>query len=145
MISNTDSTLLIYSTEHIRVKAYKGRGARQRFQSACGDARLMRFWRVQFRALGAPDRFHLMKLNTFQHSREASVATRRWCTGSSRNAVRLPPEQALSFAGIPKQSSGLRELRSSTHSPTHNSCDRYLSQGCDMEPERGRSPDATAA
>ena len=25
MISNTDSTLLIYSTEHIRVKAYTGR------------------------------------------------------------------------------------------------------------------------
>ena len=38
MISNTDSTLLIYSTEHMRVKAYTGRGPRQRFQSACGDA-----------------------------------------------------------------------------------------------------------
>jgi hypothetical protein len=38
MISNTDSTLLIYSTEHMRVKAYTSRGPRQRFQSACGDA-----------------------------------------------------------------------------------------------------------
>src|SRR5436309_13345159 len=38
MISNTGSTLLVYSTEHIRVKVYTGRGPRQRFQSACGDA-----------------------------------------------------------------------------------------------------------
>src|SRR5882724_549949 len=38
MISNTDSILLVYSTEHIRVKVYKGRGPRQRFQSARGDA-----------------------------------------------------------------------------------------------------------
>src|SRR6266478_427553 len=38
MISNTDSIPLVYSTEHIRVKVYKGRGPRQRFQSACGDA-----------------------------------------------------------------------------------------------------------
>ena len=38
MISKTDSTLLIYSTEHIRVKAYTGNGSRRRFQSACGDA-----------------------------------------------------------------------------------------------------------
>src|SRR5713226_6342652 len=38
MISNTDSILLAYSAEHIRVKVYKGRGPRQRFQSACGDA-----------------------------------------------------------------------------------------------------------
>jgi len=50
----------------------------------------------------APDRFHLTKPNTFQHNREASVATLRWCSGSSRNAVRLPSEQAFSFAGIPK-------------------------------------------
>jgi hypothetical protein len=51
----------------------------------------------------APDRFHLTKPNTFQHNREASVATLRWCSGSSRNAVRLPSEQAFSFAGIPKR------------------------------------------
>src|SRR4051812_48956196 len=39
MISNTDSTLLVYSTEHIRVKVYTGRGpAKQWFQSARGDA-----------------------------------------------------------------------------------------------------------
>jgi hypothetical protein len=117
----------------MRVKVYKGRGPRQRFQSACGMHRPMRFWRVRFRALPAPaasalrrgqglpplspaplsplaasflrcapDRFHLTKPNTFQHNREASVATLRWCSGSSRNAVRLPSEQAFSFAGIPK-------------------------------------------
>src|SRR3989442_13914915 len=38
MISNTDPILLVYSTEHIRVKVYSGRGPRRRFQSACGDA-----------------------------------------------------------------------------------------------------------
>src|SRR5260370_11473299 len=38
MISKTDSILLVYSTEHIRIKVYKGGGPRQRFQSACGDA-----------------------------------------------------------------------------------------------------------
>jgi hypothetical protein len=37
MISNTDSTLFIYSTTHMRVKAYK-RGSGRRFQWACGDA-----------------------------------------------------------------------------------------------------------
>src|SRR2546425_5179047 len=54
MISNTDSTLLVYSTEHMRVKVYKGRGPRQRFQSACGDAPSDAFWRVRFRAPRAP-------------------------------------------------------------------------------------------
>jgi hypothetical protein len=38
----------------------------------------------------APDRFPLMKANTFLHNRVASVATLRWCSGSSRNAVRIP-------------------------------------------------------
>jgi hypothetical protein len=38
MISNTDSTLLVYLPEHMLVKVYKGREYRQRFQSACGDA-----------------------------------------------------------------------------------------------------------
>src|SRR5215469_7172955 len=38
----------------------------------------------------APDRFLLTKPNTFPHNRVASVATLRWCSGSSRNAVRLP-------------------------------------------------------
>ena len=49
----------------------------------------------------APDRFHLTKPNTFQHNREPSVAILRWCSGSSRTAVRLSPDQAFSFAGIP--------------------------------------------
>src|SRR6266851_10004780 len=34
MISNTDSILLVYATEHIRVKVYKGRGPRRRFQNS---------------------------------------------------------------------------------------------------------------
>jgi hypothetical protein len=38
----------------------------------------------------APDRFLLTKPNTFPHHPDASVATLRWCLGSSRNAVRLP-------------------------------------------------------
>ena len=37
-----------------------------------------------------PDKFSLTKPNTFPHNREASVATLRWCSESSRNAVRLP-------------------------------------------------------
>jgi hypothetical protein len=54
MISNTDSTLLKYSTEHIRVKVYSGKGPRRRFQSGCGDAPSEAFGRVRFRALRAP-------------------------------------------------------------------------------------------
>ena len=65
--------------------------------------RLMGFWRVQIRALGAPDRFHLTKPNTFQRNREASVATLRWCSGPSRSTVRLPSGTAFSFAGIPTE------------------------------------------
>src|SRR5215472_2484523 len=38
----------------------------------------------------APDGFLLTKPNTLPHNRVASVATLRWCSGSSRNAVRLP-------------------------------------------------------
>jgi hypothetical protein len=37
----------------------------------------------------------LTKPNTFQRNREASVATRRWCSGSSRNAVRPGDIRAL--------------------------------------------------
>jgi len=33
MISKTDSTLLVYSTEHILVKAYKGEGGRHRHRA----------------------------------------------------------------------------------------------------------------
>jgi hypothetical protein len=54
MISNTDSIRLIYFTKHMRVKVYKRLGARQRFQTAYGEHRLMRFWRVRFRRLRAP-------------------------------------------------------------------------------------------
>src|SRR6266436_8024346 len=54
MISNTDSTLLIYSTEHMRVKAYEGRGPGDGFSRRAGMHRLMLSWRVRFRALRAP-------------------------------------------------------------------------------------------
>ena len=37
------------------------------------------------------DRFLLTKPNTFLPNRDASVATLRWCSGSSRNAVRIHP------------------------------------------------------
>src|SRR5262245_45231291 len=43
-----------------------------------------------FILLCAPDRFLLDEAERFLHNRDASVATRRWCSGSSRNAVRLP-------------------------------------------------------
>src|SRR5277367_5638064 len=81
----------------------------------------------------APDKFLLTKPNTFEHNREASVATLRWCSGSSRNAVRLPfgksvqldrnPQIAARKArllyGVLKNRSGdkrlvLNELRGST-------------------------------
>jgi hypothetical protein len=39
----------------------------------------------------ASDRFHLTKPNTFLHNRVAGVATVRWCSGSTRNAVRIHP------------------------------------------------------
>src|SRR6266852_5387392 len=38
IISNTDSMLFVYSTEHIRGTVYLVGRPRQRFQSACGDA-----------------------------------------------------------------------------------------------------------
>jgi len=43
------------------------------------------------------------KPDTYRN-RVASVAMIRWCSGSIRNAVRLPPEPAFSFAGIPSPS-----------------------------------------
>src|SRR2546428_2978790 len=50
MISNTDSTLLIYSTEHMRVKVYNGPGGPGNgFSRRAGMHRPMRFWRVRFR------------------------------------------------------------------------------------------------
>src|SRR5258705_11141561 len=54
MISNTDSTLLIYFTEHMRVKAYKGRGPGNGFSRRAGMHRLMLSWRGGFMALRAP-------------------------------------------------------------------------------------------
>lgn len=64
----------------------------------CPDRGCLRF---------APDKFLLTKPNPLQHPREAGVATLRWCSGSSWNAVRLPSEQAFSFAGIPTACSSI--------------------------------------
>ena len=58
MISNTDSTLLIYSTEHIRVKAYIS-GTRQRFQPACGGAPSLLFWAGAIQSAAGPGRFSI--------------------------------------------------------------------------------------
>ena len=54
----------------------------------------------------APDRFPLTKANTFPHNRVASVATLRWCSGSSRNAVRLPFGKSVQLRRNPHPSHG---------------------------------------
>ena len=55
MISNTDSTLLVYSTEHMRVKGYTGKGAQATVSVGVrGCAVRWVFLRVRFRALRAP-------------------------------------------------------------------------------------------
>jgi len=118
------------------VKVYKGRGARQRFQSASGDAPSDAFLAGAIQSAArsgrfsveagtraaapfpaplsplaasflrcAPDRFQLTKPNTFQHNGEASVATLRWCSGSSRNAVRLPFGTGVQLRRNPQQGS----------------------------------------
>src|SRR5579862_945582 len=64
------------------------------FSAEGGDKGCRPFPRTPFSASGllrfAPDRFLLTKPNTLPHNRVASVATLRWCSRSSRNAVRLP-------------------------------------------------------
>ena len=60
----------------------------------------------------APDRFHMTKPNTFQHNREASVATLRWCSGSSRNAVRLPSGTSVQLHRNPQKLRFLRPFTS---------------------------------
>jgi len=51
----------------------------------------------------APDKFLLTKPNTFQHDREASVATLRWCSGSFRSAVRLPSGTSVQLHRNPQK------------------------------------------
>ena len=58
----------------------------------------------------APDKFSLTKPNTFPHNREASVATLRWCSGSSRNTVRLPFGMSVQLHRNPHLPSGYRAL-----------------------------------
>jgi hypothetical protein len=90
------------------VKVYKGGGSRQRSQSACGNAQSDAFLAGAIQSAARSGRFSVeagtraaapfsctpfsrAALRTsFRHNREASVATLRWCSGSSRNAVRLP-------------------------------------------------------
>ena len=63
--------------------------------------RLMGFWRVQIRAQGAPDRFHLTKPNTFPSTIEKPASLR---SDGDRDHPGIPfgflSEQAFSFAGI---------------------------------------------
>ena len=47
-------------------------------------------------------RFLLTKPNTFLHNRDASVATLRWCSESSRNAVRIPSGMSVRLRGNPQ-------------------------------------------
>ncbi|PYS21161.1 MAG: hypothetical protein DMG11_28435 [Acidobacteria bacterium] len=56
MISNTDSILLIYPTEHIRVKVYKGLGA-QATVSVGGDAPSDAFLAGAIQSAARSDRF----------------------------------------------------------------------------------------
>src|SRR5215469_12055460 len=51
----------------------------------------------------APDGFLLTKPNTLPHNRVASVATLRWCSGSSWNAVRLPFGISVQLRRNPQQ------------------------------------------
>ena len=120
MISNTDSTLLVYSAEYMRVKVKKGRGPGKCFSLWGKKNTTFFFWGVKEknppprpfrlrRGKGPPPsppppppphknppsrRFGQVSLDEaehFLHNRDASVATLRWCSGSSRNAVRNHP------------------------------------------------------
>ena len=59
----------------------------------------------------APDRFLLTKPNTFLHNRSASVATLRWRSGSSQNAVRNRPGFSVRLRRNPTLDKNLCELR----------------------------------
>ena len=50
----------------------------------------------------APERFLLTKPNALPHNRLASVATLRWCSESSRNAVRHPSGTSLQLRRNPQ-------------------------------------------
>src|SRR5215471_18884735 len=61
----------------------------------------------------APDGFLLTKPNTLPHNRVASVATLRWCSGSSRNAVRLPFGISVQLRRNPQQYNELGGIQDS--------------------------------
>ena len=48
--------------------------------------------------------FLLTEAEHFLHNRDASVATLRWCSGSSRNAVRIPSGLSVQFRRNPQSS-----------------------------------------
>ena len=54
----------------------------------------------------APDGFPLDQAEHFLHNRGASVATLRWCSGSSRNAVRLPFGNSVRLRRNPHTAAG---------------------------------------
>src|SRR5215469_2600779 len=67
----------------------------------------------------APDGFLLTKPNTLPHNRVASVATLRWCSGSSRNAVRLPFGISVQLRRNPHSLTALLDLLDSSATFRH--------------------------
>jgi len=57
-----------------------------------------------------PDSFRLTKPNTLLQNRVASAATLRWCSGSFRNAVRLPSGTGVQLHRNPRRP-GSRRFR----------------------------------
>src|SRR6202044_436161 len=53
----------------------------------------------------------------FLHNRDASVATLRWCSGSSRNAVRIHPGFSVRLRRNPQLQRFDRALPSASHQP----------------------------
>jgi hypothetical protein len=112
MISNTDSTLLVYSAEHMLVKVYKGTGRPGNdFSRRAGMHRLMRFWRVRFRALtkcrpsirpynpainfatnAAQSAMRSMRILSFAACAPSPTAPRPSSVGMPRVAVKFPSE-----------------------------------------------------
>ena len=98
-----------------------------------GDKGCRPFPRTPFSASSIlpPLRFGQVSLDEaehFLHNRGASVATLRWCSGSSRNAVRLPP-------GI---SVRLRRNRRISYSPEKEKCRSCLRKCLLVESEERR-------
>jgi hypothetical protein len=75
----------------------------------------------------ASDRFFLDEAEHFLHNRDASVATLRWCSGSSRDAVRIPSGMSVQLRRNPQPAPHHRESCSeSTHPPVSLGPPAYL-------------------